>query len=163
MMMKFARLGLLFAIGILLSEFAAPTMLSAQTASPFFGTWKLNPEKSTADNDRYKRVITKIEPWQDGIRVIYDLVGTRGGVTHMEWIGKFDGRDYAVQGVDYVLTNAYRLTGDRSYEVIVKVDGAVAATTRVSVSQDGKTLTATTTETTDRTPDRTTISVYDSQ
>jgi hypothetical protein len=62
-----------------------------------------------------------------------------------------------------VLTNAYRLTGDRSYEVIVKVDGAVAATTRVSVSQDGKTLTATTTETTDRTPDRTTISVYDSQ
>ena len=33
----------------------------------------------------------------DGIKVVYDMVRPRGGVTHMEWTGKLDGMDYAVQ------------------------------------------------------------------
>jgi hypothetical protein len=74
------------------------------------------------------------------------MVGTRGGVAHMEWIGKFDGKDYPVQGVDYVLTNAYTRLNDHAYEIVLKVDGAVAATAKVEVSPDGKTLTTVTTE-----------------
>jgi hypothetical protein len=63
----------------------------------------------------------------DGLRVVYDMVRRRGGITHMEWNGRFDGKEYPVQGVDYVLTNAYRKLSDRSYEIVVKVDGRAAA------------------------------------
>ena len=122
-------------------------------AAPWLGTWKL-----TKPDARYKRVITRIEPWEDGIRVTYDMVGTRGGVTHMEWTGKFDGKDYPVEGVDYVLTNAYKLINDHSYEIVIKVDGSVAATARVEVSPDGRTLTTVTSQ-----KSGTSTTIYDKQ
>jgi hypothetical protein len=130
--------------------------------APWLGTWKLNSAKSTANRDtRYKRVISKIEPWQDGIRVTYEMVGTRGGVTHMEWTGKFDGKDYPVEGVDYVLTNSYKLLDDHSYEIVIKVEGGVAATARVDVSPDGKTLTTLTNQRNAQGQDVMTTTVYD--
>ena len=55
------------------------------------------------------------------------MVGVRGGRTHIEWTGALDGQDYALQGVDYVLTNAYRLIDERRYEIAVKVDGRMVA------------------------------------
>ena len=92
------------------------------------------------------------------------MVGTRGGVTHMEWIGRFDGKDYAVQGVDsYVLTNAYRRIDDRSYEIIVKREGAIVATSRVFVSPDDKTLQVTTEERSPQGHTVKTVAVYDRQ
>ena len=114
-------------------------LATPETQQPWLGTWK-----QTNPDSRYKRVITKIETWQDGLRVSYDMVGARGGITHMEWTGKFDGKDYAVQGVDYVLTNAYTLLNDHSYRIVIKVDGAVAATATVEISPDGKKLTTVT-------------------
>jgi hypothetical protein len=120
--------------------------LSAETKGPWMGTWKLNPAKSTTAPDRYKRVITRIEPLEEGLKVTYEMVGTRGGVSYMEWTGKFDGKDYPVEGADYILTNAYTLINERSYQIVVKVEGSVAATARVEVSGDGKTLTTVTTE-----------------
>ena len=122
-------------------------------SAPWLGTWKLSKPDA-----RYKRVITRIEPWEDGIRVTYDMVGTRGGVTHMEWTGKFDGKDYPVEGVDYVLTNAYKLINDHSYEIVIKVDGSVAATARVEVSPDGRTLTTVTSQ-----KSGTSTTIYDKQ
>jgi hypothetical protein len=74
------------------------------------------------------------------------MVGTRGGVTHVEWRGRFDGRDYPVQGVDTAMTNAYRRIDDRTYEIVVKVDGALAATATATVSPDGMRLTVNTGE-----------------
>ena len=114
--------------------------------SPWIGTWKLNPAKSTSAPDRYKRVITKIQPWNDSVKVSYDMVGVRGGVSHLEWVGKFDGKDYRVSGADYLMTNAYTQLDERSYQIVVKVEGAVAATAHVEISPDGKTLTTVTTE-----------------
>src|SRR5262249_52956722 len=115
--------------------------LTVQAQAPWFGTWKLNFAKSTGSSGiRYKRVMLKISPWEDGLKVAYDYVGIRGGVTHMEWTGRFDGKDYLVQGLDYVLTNAYTLTDVRGYRINVKVEGAVAATATVVISPDGKTL-----------------------
>jgi hypothetical protein len=113
---------------------------------PWFGTWNLNLEKSTErpDATRYRRVTSRIEPWEDGLKVSYDMVGIRGGITHTEWTGRLDGKDYPMQGLDYVMTNAYRRIDDRSYEIVIKIDGALAATAHVSVSPDGKTLNVTT-------------------
>jgi hypothetical protein len=131
--------------------------------APWMGTWKLNPTKSTTAPDRYKRVITTIQPWNDGVKVRYDMVGVRGGVSHLEWVGKFDGKDYRVEGADYILTNAYTVIDDRSYQIVVKAEGAVAATARVEVSPDGQTLTSVTTEKDARGNTVSTTSVYEKQ
>jgi hypothetical protein len=126
--------------------------------APWMGTWKLIPGKLQAPSDRYKRTITKIEPWQGGIKVEYDMVGVRGGLNHLEWTGKFDGKDYPVEGADYIITNAYTVIDDHHYEILVKVEGHHTATARVEVSSDGKTLTTVTTE-----GDKKTTAVYERQ
>jgi hypothetical protein len=122
--------------------------VSSQGAPPWIGTWEqeIRPPASRFETAPYTRVTTRLEPWGDGIRVVYDMVHTRGGRSHMEWTGRFDGRDYPVQGVDYVLTNAYTRLDDRRYQVDIKVDGAHVATARAEVSADGRTLTVTTEE-----------------
>src|SRR5215467_7386786 len=122
-------------------------VLGAQAQDPWFGTWRLNFARSTADRDQqFKKVTSRIEPYEDGLKVTYDLVGTRGGIIHMEWTGKFDGKDYPVQGVDYSLTNAYTLVDDHNYEIVLKSEGMPVGSAHVQVSADGKILTAITTE-----------------
>src|SRR4051794_24243366 len=111
--------------------FSILMVLFAGTQPPWIGIWKLDPARSTVASDRYKRVITRIEPSNDGIKVIYEMVGTRGGVSHLEWTGRLDGKDYPVEGADYVLTNAYTPLSDHSYRIVVKVEGSVAATALV--------------------------------
>ena len=125
---------------------ALPQAVLTPRQDPWVGTWSLRipaPSESSAPS-RYKRVTSRIEPWQDGLRVTYDMVGVRGGVTHMEWTGKLDGNDYPLQGSETVTTHAYRRIDDRSYEIVIKDDGVLQATTRVVVSPDGKTLQVTT-------------------
>jgi hypothetical protein len=115
--------------------------------APWFGAWQqVPPDKKWFDPWPYQQVTLRIEPQDDGLRVVYDMVRRRGGITHMEWSGRFDGRDYPVQGVDYVLTNAYRKLSDRSYEIVVRVDGREAAVATAVVSSDGGTLIVDTTE-----------------
>jgi hypothetical protein len=133
---------------VLLMGGMLPAAAQAPAADPWYGTWRLDPALGTkrAAPSPYKRVTLTIAPWQDGLQVVYDMVGTRGGVTHVEWRGRFDGRDYPVQGVDTAMTNAYRRIDDRSYEITVKLDGVLAATAMATVSADGVLLTVHTTE-----------------
>ena len=114
----------------------------AASSDPWVGTWQLDPAASTrAQASPYKRVtLTITSSGEDTLSVVYDMVGLRGGVTHLEWTGRFDGRDYPVQGSDTVMTNAYRRLDDRSYAIDVKVDGSPVASARASVSADGQTL-----------------------
>lgn len=152
---------------ILCSIAAATILLSlalsaTQAQDSWIGTWRLNPSKSTpAPNSPYKRVTSKIEAWEGGLKVVYDMVGTRGGITHLEWNGRFDGRDYPVQGVDEAMTNAYNRIGDRTYNIVIKRDGQMSATARVTVSSDGRTLTAVTTGKNAQGQDLSTTVVYD--
>jgi len=144
--------------------FSLLALIAADTQAPWFGVWKQNPARSTINPEtRFKRVTLKIEPWEDGLKVSYDMIGTRGGITHLEWTGKFDGKDYAVQGLDYVLTNAYTRADDNSYRILVKMDGAPAARADVSISPDGKTLTSVTTQKDGRGQDTSTTAVYERQ
>ena len=136
----------LFAVaGLLLTLTSAA---GAQDRAPWFGTWRLDPARGTQRTtpSPYKRVTLSIFPHGDGLQVIYDMVGTRGGVSHREWTGRLDGQDYPMQGVDYVMTNAYRLVNDRSYEIAVKMEGIPVATATATVSADGSTLTVVTRE-----------------
>jgi hypothetical protein len=137
------------ALGVALDARQATVAVPASApGAPWFGTWQLvqPPPTGRFESPVYKKVTLRIEPWEEGLRVVYDMVRTRGGITHVEWQGRFDGRDYPVQGMDYFLTNAYRPLDDRSYEIIIKVDGRVAANAIAVVSADGRTLTVTTIE-----------------
>jgi hypothetical protein len=111
--------------------------------SPLFGTWRFNMAKSRLDSvPPFIRATCRIEPWRDGIRVSYDMVGTRGGVAHWEWTGRFDGKDYPLQGIDEAVTNAYTRIDERSYRIDAKMDGRLTTITEIAISSDGRTMTA---------------------
>jgi hypothetical protein len=117
----------------------------ARDDAPWFGTWHLDVERSAYPGPApYRRGTCVIEPWNDGLTSICDLVRVRGGVTHLEWTGRFDERDYPVHGVEEYVTYAYTLRDERGYDVIVKLDGKEAARSRVTVSDDRQTMTVVT-------------------
>ena len=126
------------ATGVLLTQ-----TIAAQVDARWLGTWTFNPAKSVdAGQQPFKRGTLTIEPSGDGVKITYNLFRERGGVAHLEWTGRFDGRDYPLQGVDgYSVTNAYRRLDDRRYEIVQKVDGMVSTTATISLLPDEKTLT----------------------
>jgi hypothetical protein len=132
-------------LALVIVVMTAPTG-RAQVPEPLFGEWELRRERGTTD---YARMTCTIGPATDvgepgRFRVTYDLVGTRGGVTHLEWTGRLDGSDYRVQGLDYVMTNAYTPVDPRTFEIVAKVEGRVVTTARTTVSPGGQTMTTVT-------------------
>jgi hypothetical protein len=155
------RRGVLMAM--LASALALPSTLRAQDFTPWFGTWKLNLEQSTYNSGSapYRRSTFTMKPTADGgVEVIYDMVGVRGGLTHLEWTGKIDGRDYDVQGVEEYITYAYSRVDDRTLQIILKVDGNPVASSRVVLSTDGRSLTTTTSGTGAQGQKVTSVTVY---
>jgi hypothetical protein len=128
-------------IGLMLLMLGASDAAS-QVPEAWVGSWTLNVSRSTYSPGPppYKRATYRIERLAEGFRVIYDMVHPRGGTTHLEWTGRMDGRDYALQGVDQAITYAYTPASDGSCEIVVKIDGRVAARSRVTVSPDGRTM-----------------------
>ena len=119
-----------------------PTLVRAQPVPLWHGVWKLNVGRSSFSGPPpYKRATRNIEPTERGIRIVDDLVRPRGGIVHLEWIGRFDGLDYPVQGTEVVLTNAYRCQDDRTCVLVQKLDGEIVLTARLAISSDGKVLT----------------------
>ena len=150
----------------LLALVGLPLTSAAQTPSTWFGSWSLNIGRSTYDPGPppYRRATYTIEPWaSDGMKVTYDMVHPRGGVTHLEWQGRIDGKDYPLQGIDAFVTYAYNQVSPGLYETIVKMGGRVAAKSTVSVSPDGKTMTTTTKGVDSSGRAVTTITVYEKQ
>jgi hypothetical protein len=68
-----------------------------------------------------------------------------------------------VQGVEEYVTYAYQRIDDRTYDVITKLDGRPAATSRAEQSPDGQSITTTTAGRDSRGVDVTTITVYERQ
>jgi hypothetical protein len=71
------------------------------------------------------------------------MVGNRGGVTHWEWTGKLDGKDYPVTGDPNSDARSYKQIDDHTLEFTIKKGGKITISGRVVVSADGKTRTAT--------------------
>ena len=155
-----ARFMLMAAIAL-----AMATASAGYAQGSWSGTWEVNLTRSTYPGGApsFKRMTCTIETWEaNQMRVTYAITGTRGGVTRIEWIGAFDGRDYPVAGIDgYVVTHAYRRIDERTYDVVQKTEGRTTLTARMSISADGKTLTTLTPapDSGDGTP--VTVTVYD--
>jgi hypothetical protein len=156
-MRSIARLFVLAALALVFF----PATSSAQLSPGWFGTWHLDIARSTfaPGSSPYVRGTWKVSRLDDDrIVMVYDQIGVRGGVTHMEWKGHFDGNDYRLHGPDALVTYAYSIVDERNLLLVVKVDGRRAATSRVELAADG-TVSATTDTTTARGP-LTTVTVY---
>jgi len=137
----------------------------AQAPTSWFGTWKLNAAKSIYNPGPapYKRSTSHIEPYEGGIKASYDFVGWRGEALHMEWIGKFDGRDYAVEGLDEPRTNAYTQIDENTFKDVAKVDGQITSVSRITLSPDHKIMTMVTESSNTQGQPVITTSVYEKQ
>jgi hypothetical protein len=116
-------------------------------ADPQMGTWKLNGAKSKITPGTNKYTTVTFQDTLGNIRATQDGLDGTGKPIHVEWSGKFDGKDYRVTGDPNADTRAYRKLNDRTLEVIVKKNGKVTVTARSEVSADGKTRTSTITGT----------------
>lgn len=145
--MAASRISVAFLLALML-----PSGLLAQASPDWFGTWHLDIARSTFIGPTpYARGTWAVERRDgDGVFMVYHQVGVRGGVTHMEWTGRFDGADHRMHGPDALVTYAYAFVDEHTLDLVVKVDGRPAATSRVVLAPDGQTVTATTENSTAR-------------
>jgi len=125
------------------------SLVQAQQAPTWAGTWKLNLTKSKYSPGPVPKSSTiKIEAAAGGgLKQTTDQVTASGESRRIEVTAMFDGKDAAVKGNPDVDTQAYKRVDDRSYEVTGKKNGKVTTITKVTISADGKTRTATQTGT----------------
>ena len=127
------------------------------------GTWKLNEEKSKLTPGTAKFTTVTLKNMSGNIKVTGDGIGADGKPVHVEWSGKFDGKDYPVTGDPNGDTRSYRKVDDRTLEVTVKKNGKATVTARTVVSADGKSRTATINGTTPKGKKFKNVAVYDKQ
>ena len=108
------------------------------------GTWKLNQTKSELSPMAPKNSTVAYEAAGDNVKVTVDGTDSDGKPTHNEWMGKFDGKDYAVIGDPNSDERSYTKIDDRTLGFNSKRDGKRTAGGRIEVSTDGKTRTVTT-------------------
>ena len=126
--------------------------LTAQTkpADPWLGTWKVDLAKSTFSPGPTPSVAATmtIERSGSGMKTTITSADAEGKPVQTETAWAFDGKDNPVKGAPAAnTTGAYKRIDDRTFEVTSKVEGKTTVTTRIAISTDGKTLTATQTGT----------------
>jgi hypothetical protein len=140
------RLAVVFVGVALAAIYTVSSAAQKQSPDPWIGTWKGNLEKSTFSPGPPPTVpgTIKIEPSGGGMKTTIDTTDPQGKPTHTETVWMFDGKDNPVKGAPAPNTTAaYKRIDDRTFEVMGKVEGKATITTRVVISADGKTMTAT--------------------
>jgi len=132
-------------------------------ADPHIGTWKLNEAKSKITPGTTKFTTVTFKNMFGNIKVANDGIGADGKPIHVEWSGKFDGKDYPVTGSPDSDARSYTKVNDRTLHVTVKKNGQVIATAHTVVSADGKSRTSNVTGTTAKGKKFKNVAVYDKQ
>jgi hypothetical protein len=154
--MKTKTLGLTLALW-----FLAGAMCFA--ADPQMGTWKLNETKSKITPGTTKFATVSFKSMFGQVKATQDGIGPDGKPVHVEWSGKFDGKDYPVTGDPNGDTRSYKKLDDRTLEVTVKKNGKTTVTARSVVSADGKSRSASVTGMTPKGKKFKNVAVYDKQ
>ena len=113
--------------------------------SAFDGTWKLNAKKSHMGRGMGRNNTVKYEmafPFQTKVTV--DGMDAKGKATHNEWVGMFNGTDYALTGDPDADTRSYNKVDDHTLNFWQKKGGKVVVSGKIVVSADGKSRTVTT-------------------
>ncbi len=134
--MKTKLLGLTLALSLMAA--------GACFANPNMGTWKLNEAKSKLDPAQGKNPVVKYEAAGDKIKATVEGVDKEGKSVNSTWTGKFNGKDYPVEGDSRIDSRSYKQVNDRTLEMTIKKDGKVVMTGTIKVSADGKSRTVTT-------------------
>jgi hypothetical protein len=114
--------------------------------SAFDGTWKLNHKKSHLGRGMGGNETVKYEmafPFRT--KVTIDGRDSKGKAEHSEWIGMFNGTDYAVTGDSDVDMRSYNKVDDHTLNFWQKKGGKVVTSGKIVVSADGKSRTVTAT------------------
>ena len=109
----------------------------------FVGTWKVDVAKSRYEPGAAPKSETlRFEPVGEGFKVSLDGVNQQGPY-HSEATAKFDGVDVPVVATparQAAFTYAFSRIDDRTWEIVIKVNGERRLTVRNVVSEDGKTM-----------------------
>jgi len=133
--------------GLLLVVVASSVTLS-QSDNHFFGTWKLNVEKSNSGTGQATGSSTfTFEDRGDGVILVTivgnDAKGNRTSLT--QFAAKYDGKDYPFLqlGAEGPMSISLNLVDAYRDDAVIKSGGKVISTAGSVISEDGKTLTHT--------------------
>ena len=147
---------------------ALALLLTATTAtfaaSAHLGTWKLNESKSKFVPESTKNhTVTYTEAEGDTMKLTVDGTDKDGKPVHWTWAGKFDGKQYKVDGNPMIDTVGYKALNDHTNSATGMKDGKVVFTGTIKVAQDGKSRMVTTTMTDANRKKHTDKAYYDKQ
>ena len=117
-------------------------------ASAHLGTWKLKESKSKFASGMSKNhTVSYTEVEGDMMKLTVDGTDKDGKPVHWTWTGKFDGKQYKVEGSATIDTVGYKALNDHTNSATGMKDGKVAFTGTIKVAKDGKSRMVTTTMT----------------
>lgn len=115
-------------------------------ASVQMGTWKLNEAKSKFSADATKNTtVTYTAAADDMTQVTVDGMDKDGKSVHWTCTVKFDGKPYKTEGNSNFDEIIYKSVSNRTNDIILKKDGKIVGTGRITVSKNGKSRVVTTT------------------
>jgi flagellar hook assembly protein FlgD len=117
------------------------TALICFAGNPTEGTWKLNESKSTFGDGTGRSTTVVWEKAGDEEKCTVDGTDAEGKKTHTVWIGKLDGKFYAVTGDPQADERSFRQNGERKIDMVSKKDGKEVGNGTIVVADDGKTRT----------------------
>jgi hypothetical protein len=156
---------LLQVVAITVLAFAGSATLQAQS-NPLEGTWKLNVAKSKFDPGPGPKSLTRTVVAQgDGVKYTFEGVAADGKPVAYGFSATFDGKDNAVSGSapNGADTISAKRIDSNHYVAIQKKGGKDIATSKVTVSKDGKVTTVEITGTTASGAKEHDVQVYDKQ
>jgi hypothetical protein len=154
--MKIRTIGLTLAF-----SFLGPVVCMA--ADPQMGTWKLNETKSKITPGTLKNTHVVYSSMFGQVKIKSDGIDGSGKPVHVEWSGKFDGKDYPVIGDPNSDARSYTKVNERTLTTANKTNGKVTVTGQIVVSADGKSRTLTLNGTTPKGKKFKNVAVYDKQ
>jgi hypothetical protein len=152
-------------VAITLLAFAGSATLRAQS-NPLVGTWKLNLTKSNYDPGPLPKSLTRsVEAQGNGVKYTFTGVAADGSPIAYGFSVQFDGKDNPVSGSmpSGADTISAKRVDSNHYVATQKKGGKEIATSKVTVSKDGKVTTVEQTGTTASGAKSHDVQVYDKQ
>jgi hypothetical protein len=128
------------------------------------GTWKVNLAKSKYPQGQAPKSTTLVyEAAGAGIKVTVDQVPADGPAIHYAFTANYDGKDVPVVGNPNADMSARTRVNATTTKLVNKKDGKILSTATLVVSDDGKTLTITSTGKDAKGQNIDGVAVYDKQ
>ncbi len=143
-------------LGLFVTVTLLASFVSAQSANPRIGSWKLKQEPPASNIMTYEPVAG------GGMKVTVDSVSASGNKGHWTYTTMLDGKDAAITGYSSD-TAAVTVVDAATNEIVYKKDGKVTQTATNVISADGRTITVTFKRTNAQGQPVTSVAIYEKQ